>query len=83
MTLKPTKGALADFIRDVKANASRWINELPNGGKFAWQIGYGVCRAVWVGVCSDWGAKAGGLGGAVAPELVKRRAVAEVVRGEL
>jgi putative transposase len=36
------KLALADFIRDIKANASRWINEGPGGGKFAWQSGYGA-----------------------------------------
>lgn len=34
--------ALADFIRDIKANASRWINEQPGVSKFAWQTGYGA-----------------------------------------
>ncbi len=36
------KLALADFIRDVKANASKWINEQPRSTKFAWQSGYGA-----------------------------------------
>lgn len=36
------KVALADFIRDIKANASRWINEPPRGSGFAWQTGYGA-----------------------------------------
>jgi REP element-mobilizing transposase RayT len=40
--LHPTK-ALADIIRIVKTNSSKWINE--NSfvkGKFAWQEGYGA-----------------------------------------
>ena len=35
--------ALADLVRDIKANSSRFINEqrwLP--GRFAWQRGYGA-----------------------------------------
>jgi putative transposase len=36
------KRALADFIRDIKANASRWVNEQPRSMKFAWQNGYGA-----------------------------------------
>lgn len=33
--------ALSDVIRDIKANASRWINELGNvPGRFEWQKGY-------------------------------------------
>jgi len=42
LTTCSPKVAIADFVRDVKANASRWINELPRGGKFAWQVGYGA-----------------------------------------
>ncbi|WP_210513621.1 IS200/IS605 family transposase [Hymenobacter terricola] len=40
--LRPEK-ALADVVRDIKANASRFINE-QNWvvGKFAWQRGYGA-----------------------------------------
>ncbi len=34
------KIALADFIRDIKANASKWINEQHRAAKFAWQTGY-------------------------------------------
>ncbi len=36
------KIALSDFIRDVKANASKWVNEQPRSAKFAWQAGYGA-----------------------------------------
>ncbi|WP_310394329.1 IS200/IS605 family transposase [Hymenobacter sp.] len=35
--------ALADVVRDIKANASRFINEQRwVAGKFAWQRGYGA-----------------------------------------
>ena len=35
--------ALSDVIRDIKANASRWINELPQiRTRFEWQKGYGA-----------------------------------------
>jgi putative transposase len=34
---------LADFMRDLKANSSRWIRlQLFDGGPFAWQRGYGA-----------------------------------------
>ena len=40
--LAPTH-AVADVIRDVKANASRWVHQLPQGdSRFAWQKGYGA-----------------------------------------
>ena len=40
--LHPTK-ALADIIRIVKTNSSKWINENKLvKGKFAWQEGYGA-----------------------------------------
>lgn len=40
--LQPTK-ALADIIRIVKTNSSKWINENRFvKGKFAWQEGYGA-----------------------------------------
>ena len=45
MALRTTcspKVALSDFIRDIKANSSRWINEQPHSVPFAWQIGYGA-----------------------------------------
>jgi len=35
--------SIADLVRDIKANSSKWINEnhwVP--GKFAWQEGYGA-----------------------------------------
>ena len=33
--------ALSDVIRDIKANASRWVNELPEAAtRFEWQKGY-------------------------------------------
>lgn len=40
--LSPTL-AVADVIRDIKANSSKWMNELPNRTSlFEWQIGYGA-----------------------------------------
>ena len=36
------KRALAEFIRDVKANSSKWINEQSRFKDFAWQPGYGA-----------------------------------------
>jgi REP element-mobilizing transposase RayT len=37
----PPVKAVSDVIRDIKANASRWINELGEvPGKFEWQKGY-------------------------------------------
>ena len=33
--------ALSDCVRDIKANSSRWINELPyRRSRFEWQKGY-------------------------------------------
>lgn len=35
--------SVADTMRLVKANSSKWMNELPhNGGRFTWQTGYAV-----------------------------------------
>jgi putative transposase len=35
--------AVADALRDVKANSSRWIHEeIPHRAGFAWQAGYGA-----------------------------------------
>jgi len=35
--------AVADVIRDVKANSSKWMNELPDSAAtFEWQKGYGA-----------------------------------------
>jgi putative transposase len=35
--------ALSDLIRDIKANASKWIHkEFPTHPEFAWQDGYGI-----------------------------------------
>jgi REP element-mobilizing transposase RayT len=40
--LSPTL-AVADVIRDIKANSSRWMNEQPEvKGLFEWQKGYGA-----------------------------------------
>lgn len=33
---------LADVVRDIKANSSRWIHEDVGGKPFAWQEGYGA-----------------------------------------
>lgn len=39
----PTKHALADAIKTIKANSSMWVHEeFPDRQDFAWQRGYGV-----------------------------------------
>jgi REP element-mobilizing transposase RayT len=39
----PASVAVADLVRAVKANSSRWIHERwPQRRKFAWQQGYGA-----------------------------------------
>jgi putative transposase len=38
-----TSVAVSDSIRDIKANASRWVNGRPDRGMpFEWQKGYGA-----------------------------------------
>lgn len=34
--------ALADFIRDIKANSSKWLHEQHRVDDFQWQTGYGA-----------------------------------------
>jgi REP element-mobilizing transposase RayT len=34
--------ALADFIRDIKANSSKWLREEKDQRDFGWQVGYGA-----------------------------------------
>ena len=38
----PTNMCVADFVRKVKANSSRWMNERDTQMKFGWQSGYGA-----------------------------------------
>jgi putative transposase len=38
----PANMCVADFVRKVKANSSKWINERSMDVKFAWQRGYGA-----------------------------------------
>jgi putative transposase len=38
----PTNLSVADAVRTVKANSSKWINEQVTQSKFGWQRGYGV-----------------------------------------
>jgi len=38
----PTNMCVADFVRQVKANSSKWMNERATDMKFGWQRGYGV-----------------------------------------
>ena len=39
----PATLAVADLVRVVKANSSRWVHEqLPHRSAFAWQAGYGA-----------------------------------------
>ncbi len=41
MGLKAT-ACLADVVRDLKANSSRWVHDECGVGKFGWQEGYGA-----------------------------------------
>ncbi len=38
----PTSIAIADAVRTIKANASKWTNEQFAASKFGWQRGYGA-----------------------------------------
>lgn len=39
----PANRTVSDCVRDIKANSSKWINELPETNvKFHWQKGYGA-----------------------------------------
>lgn len=41
--------AVADVVRDIKANSSRWLNELPERRQvFEWQKGYGAFTVSYV-----------------------------------
>jgi REP element-mobilizing transposase RayT len=43
LTSLPKTMALADFVKTIKANSSRWIKELnPYYSSFSWQDGYGA-----------------------------------------
>lgn len=43
LTSLPKSSALTDFVRDIKANSSRWIRQLDTHYiPFAWQDGYGA-----------------------------------------
>ena len=38
----PTNMCVADFVRKIKANSSKWMNEHSTSVKFGWQRGYGA-----------------------------------------
>jgi putative transposase len=38
----PTNMCVADFVRKVKSNSSKWMNERATNVKFGWQRGYGA-----------------------------------------
>ena len=39
----PPASSVSDMVRDIKANAARWANRLPeNKNRLEWQRGYGV-----------------------------------------
>ena len=38
----PTNMCVADFVRRIKANSSKWMNERAANAKFGWQHGYGA-----------------------------------------
>ena len=43
LTSLPRNKTLSDFVRDLKANSSKWIKQLDSRYKFfAWQDGYGA-----------------------------------------
>ena len=42
LTRVPTNLSVADAVRTVKANSSKWINERVSNMKFGWQRGYGA-----------------------------------------
>ena len=42
LTRVPTNLTVADAVRAVKANSSKWINERVSNMKFGWQRGYGA-----------------------------------------
>lgn len=43
LTSLPKSMALTDFVREIKANSSRWIKQLDTHyTQFAWQDGYGA-----------------------------------------
>jgi len=42
LTRVPTNLTVADAVRTVKANSSKWINERFSNTKFGWQRGYGA-----------------------------------------
>ena len=43
LTSLPKSMALTDFVKDIKANSSKWIKQIdPVYARFAWQDGYGA-----------------------------------------
>lgn len=42
LTTCPPTIAVAEFIRDIKANSSKWLHEEKHLMQFAWQVGYGA-----------------------------------------
>jgi len=38
----PTNMCVADFVRKVKSNSSKWMKERETNVKFGWQCGYGA-----------------------------------------
>jgi REP element-mobilizing transposase RayT len=45
--------AIADGLRDIKANASKWVHEeIPNRAAFAWQSGYAAFTVSYSGLDS-------------------------------
>lgn len=43
LTSLPKSMALADFVRDVKSNSSKWIKQIDaHYARFSWQDGYGA-----------------------------------------
>ena len=43
--------AVADAVRDIKANSSKWVHEkIPHQNGFAWQAGYGAFTVSYSGL---------------------------------
>ena len=47
------ESCVADTVRDVKANSSRWVHDnYPDRAAFAWQAGYGAFAVSFSGVAA-------------------------------
>ena len=45
--------SIADAVRDIKANSSKWVHDEIQQSEFAWQTGYGAFSVSWLACISD------------------------------